>query len=218
MISAPGINLDIIKAVVFDCDGVMFDSMEANTVLYNQLLKRFNQPPLTEDEQLYVHMYTMDECMTHVFSNRGAEGRRLLPEAFEALKEFDYTSIIPYMTIEPGLLKALEWLRPRYATAISTNRSTTMPMIIEEFGLQGKFDLIVTSLDVEHPKPHPESLFKILDFFDLEPEEALYVGDTALDESAAEESGVIFVAYKNQGLRAHFRIERLEELITLLPG
>ena len=127
-------------------------------------------------------------------------------------------TVIPYMTIEPGLLKTLAWLRPRYATAISTNRSATMPLVIEEFGLEGKFDLIVTALDVERPKPHPDSLFRILDFFFLQPEEALYIGDSALDEAAAEQSGVIFVAYKNEELRAHFRIERLEELITILPG
>ena len=142
----------------------------------------------------------------------------VITNALEVMKKFDYGLIIPYMTIEPGLLKALEWLKPRYATAISTNRSDTMPRLIEEFGLKGKFDLIMTSLDVEHPKPHPESLLKILNFFALKPEQALYIGDTAFDESAAEKSGVIFVAYKNHELRAHFHFERLDELITLLPG
>ena len=44
MTSRREINLDIIKAVIFDCDGVMFDSIEANTVFYNRMLKRFDQP------------------------------------------------------------------------------------------------------------------------------------------------------------------------------
>ncbi len=218
MNTKPEVNLDLIKAVVFDCDGVMFDSIEANTVFYNQLLERFAQSPLTAEERIFVHMHAVNKCIVHLFKNRGPEGERLLPAAMEAGREFDYTSFIPYMIMEPGLLEALDWLKPRYTTAISTNRSTTMPLVIEKFGLEGKFDLIVTALDVEHPKPHPESLFKILRFFSLRPEEALYVGDSELDELAAEKSGVIFVSYNNPDLRAHFRIERLLELKTLLSG
>ena len=71
--------------MIFDCDGVMFDSIETNTVIYNQILKRFKQPLLTGEERRYVHMYAVNECIEYLFSNRGEEGKRLLPEAFEAL-------------------------------------------------------------------------------------------------------------------------------------
>ncbi|HEX9949261.1 MAG TPA: HAD hydrolase-like protein, partial [Thermodesulfobacteriota bacterium] len=42
-----------IKVIIFDCDGVLFDSKEANIAFYNQILSQFNLPPLTIAEVEY---------------------------------------------------------------------------------------------------------------------------------------------------------------------
>ena len=47
-------------------------------------------------------------------------------------------------------------------TAISTNRTNSMPYIMERFELEPYFDMVVTALDVERPKPDPESVNLIL--------------------------------------------------------
>jgi phosphoglycolate phosphatase len=35
-----------LRVIIFDCDGVMFDSRQANINFYNHLLARFDQPPM----------------------------------------------------------------------------------------------------------------------------------------------------------------------------
>jgi HAD superfamily hydrolase (TIGR01509 family) len=110
----------------------------------------------------------------------------------------------------------LHRLRPAYPTAIATNRTNTIQTVLETFDLVDLFDLVVSAWDVEHPKPHPDPLNKILRHFDIEPDELLYVGDSELDQIAAEASGAILVAYKNPALRSDFHITSLKEMDHIL--
>ena len=54
-------------AVIFDCDGVMFDSRQANRNYYNHLLARFGRPAMCEEDVAYVHMHTADDSIKHIF-------------------------------------------------------------------------------------------------------------------------------------------------------
>lgn len=75
-----------------------------------------------------------------------------------------------------------------------------MKHIIERFDLGRYFEMVVTALDVKHPKPHPESVEKILQAFNLQREKTLYVGDSEVDKETALSSGVRFIAYKNRDI------------------
>ena len=43
--AAPYRNDNLIKLVAFDCDGVLFDSQQANIAFYNTILAHFDRPP-----------------------------------------------------------------------------------------------------------------------------------------------------------------------------
>ena len=91
-----------------------------------------------------------------------------------------------------------------------------MEQLLAEFDLDGYFDLIVTSSDVEQPKPHPEVLLKILNYFDLSPHQVIYIGDSQVDELAARAAKIPLVAYRNRELDAEYHINSLGELEELL--
>ena len=55
MIAETGLGRQI-RAVVFDCDGVMFDTADANRIYYNRVLERFGKPPLNQEQFINVHM------------------------------------------------------------------------------------------------------------------------------------------------------------------
>jgi phosphoglycolate phosphatase-like HAD superfamily hydrolase len=55
-----------------------------------------------------------------------------------------------------------------------------------------------------------------LEHFKIEPHEAIYVGDSVLDELAAEAAGIPLVAYGNRHLSAVYYIETLKEIVDLL--
>ena len=200
------------SAVIFDCDGVMFDSRQANIEYYNHLLAYFNQPLMTEEMITHVHMNTAKESIQHIFQ----DAPHLVEAALEFAKQVDYTPFVQYMTIEPGLKELLQALRPDYGLAVATNRSTTIGKVLESNGLDKAFDIVVSSLDVVHPKPHPESLFKILDFFKIESKEAYYVGDSLIDYQTAIGAGVIFIAYKNTDLKADYHADLMENVLEIL--
>jgi phosphoglycolate phosphatase-like HAD superfamily hydrolase len=194
-------------AVVFDCDGVMFDSREANVNFYNHLLTHFQLPPMEEGEVDFVHMHTADESIRHIF-----QGTPHVEKALAYRWEMDYAPFIRHMVMEPGLKELLSWLKPRFGLGVATNRSNTIGDVLETHGLKEFFDIVISSLDVENPKPHPEALLRILDFFRLSPAQAFYVGDTAVDYETSKGAGVVFIAYKNRDLEADFHADALMDI------
>ncbi len=199
-------------AVIFDCDGVMFDSRQANINFYNHLLAHFALPPMSEDDVDYVHMQTANESVRRIFA-----GSPHLQEAQDYRIKMDYSPFIKDMEMEPGLKECLTRLKPEFGLAVATNRSNTIGKVLEWNGLSKLFDIVVSSLDVKRPKPHPESLFKILDFFGIGPMDSIYVGDSMVDYETAKAAGVPFIAYKNQGLLAAYHVDRLEDISGKIP-
>jgi HAD superfamily hydrolase (TIGR01509 family) len=202
-----------ISAIIFDCDGVMFDSRRANVDFYNHLLSRFGLPPMKEEDIDFVHMHTAEESVNHIF--RDSPYRAQAQEY--RLTKLDHTPFIREMTMEPGLIELLEFLRPCYGLAVATNRSNTIGKVLECHGLTGYFDIVVSSLDVKNPKPHPEPILKILDFFGIESHQCLYVGDSEVDWEVCQASGVTLVAYRNRGLKAPYYVEKLLDMLKILP-
>ena len=200
-----------IRVVAFDCDGVMFDTETVNKAYYNQILQHVNKPALTPDQFAFVHMHTADEAISHLFPDKAEAA-----EANAYRKQMPYLPFLEKMEIEPYLKPLLHRLRPAYPTAIATNRTNTIQTVLEAHGLVDLFDLVVSAWDVDHPKPHPDPLNKILRHFDIEPDQLLYVGDSELDQIAAEAAGAILVAYKNPSLRSDFHITSLKEMEQIL--
>jgi phosphoglycolate phosphatase len=202
-----------VRVVAFDCDGVLFETVEANRAYYNHILAHFGRPAMDEHQLRYVHIHTVQQCVAHLFAD---DADRQAAMAFRA--SIDYGQFLKYLTIEPHLKALLDWMRNRYKTAIATNRTDTMDRLLREFGLADRFDLVVTSLDVERPKPFPDPLFKILSRFRVEPRQAVFVGDSEVDEATARAAGVPFIAYRNPALEASWHIESLKELEGFLQG
>jgi HAD superfamily hydrolase (TIGR01509 family) len=119
---------------------------------------------------------------------------------------------MPYMKMEDGLVTALDTLKGHTSLAICTNRATSMNMIIDDFGLTGYFEYVMTASQVTHPKPHPEPLLKVLEHFKVAPDEALFIGDGEVDMQAAEGAGVPFISYKSY-LPALARIKHHAEIV-----
>jgi HAD superfamily hydrolase (TIGR01509 family) len=202
-----------IQCVIYDCDGVLFDSLEANRKLYNDLAISIGRSPLQDEEVNYVHSHTVFESIHFIFRDDEVSEKK----ALERLKGIDFKDYIVYMKMEPHLLEALSRLKEGgVRRAINTNRTTSMKFIMERFGLWPYFDMVVTALDVKHPKPHPESIEKILTALNLNKDETLFVGDSEVDRQTAESCGVRFIAYKNREIVENIFIDDHLELIEYI--
>ena len=87
---------------------------------------------------------------------------------------------------------------------------------MERFNLGPYFEMVVTALDVKNPKPHPESIEKIIEALKLEKAEAVFIGDSDVDQQTAKSSGVKFVAYKNKEIANDAYIEDHFDLLSLI--
>jgi phosphoglycolate phosphatase len=205
------ILMDRTSAVVFDCDGVMFDSRQANINFYNHILQHFRLPPMTEEKVSFVHMHTAEESIREIFA-----GTPFVDQAQAYRLKIDYTPFIKDMVMEPGLKQLLDLLKHRFGLAVATNRSNTIETVLLSNSLESYFDIVVSSQDVRNPKPHPESLLKILHFFAIGPHEAFYVGDSMVDYETARAAAVPFIAYKNRDLDAAHHVDHLMEVADIV--
>jgi HAD superfamily hydrolase (TIGR01509 family) len=200
-----------VRAVIYDCDGVLINSRASNAAFYNHILEKFGQPPLTPEQLDFVQVSTATQALDYLFA-----GSPNLAAAQAYQKTVDNRAFLPLLRLEPYVREVLARLRPRYQTAIATNRGKSLPQVLEHLGLSGLFDFTVTCHQVTRPKPHPECLLKVLDHFRLRPRQALYVGDAALDQEVARAAGVPFAAYRNPALKALYHLQDHRELLPLL--
>lgn len=181
-----------LKGLVFDMDGVIFDSRGANRTYYNLILEGLGLGPMNKEQEDYVHAHAVRESLDYIVPD---QMRDKLPEVRESV---DYRRVLPSMILEPGLFDLLDAVRAAgLKRAIFTNRTNSLEMVVEHFGLRPYFDFFLCAADVR-PKPHPEGMYRILDRWRMEPEHIAYIGDSHLDASAAVDAGVPFWAYKQE--------------------
>ena len=118
-----------LKLIIFDCDGVMFDSIEANRHYYNHILGVFGHPEMDAEDLQFVHTHHVVDSVRHIYRKYPQDYQK----ADEYRKTLDYKPYLRYMRMEDDLIEFLELVRPYYKTAISTNRSTTMPDLLNSF-------------------------------------------------------------------------------------
>jgi phosphoglycolate phosphatase len=203
----------LIKLVAFDCDGVLFDSRQANIAFYNAILAHFGQSPLSPEAVDYIHSHTVWESLEHIF-----QGYADMAAVVRYARSFDYGPFIAMMVEEPYLREFLTFLRRDCYTALATNRTTTTQDVLRYHGLTDAFDMVVSAQDVSHPKPHPEPLVRLLEHFSLGPREAIFIGDSGVDEQCAMQAGVRFVAYRNPGLTADYYLDSFDAGPDLIRG
>ncbi|UIJ38618.1 HAD family hydrolase [Desulfobaculum bizertense] len=185
-----------LRGVVFDCDGVMFDTLGLNRTFYNLMLEKLDLPEMTREQELYAHAHTVKESLSYLIPD---ERQAEVPAVY---KSIDYTELIPSMQMEEGLIELLSVLRASgVRLGIFTNRLNTMHHILEHFDLTQYFDPVMTAEIVE-PKPHPEGLYRIMEQWGAKPAEIAYIGDTSIDARVARRAKVPFWAFKNEGIQA----------------
>ncbi len=201
-----------LKLLVFDCDGVLFDSKQANVEFYNYILKKAGLSPMSEKDVEFIHMHTVDECLKYLFRNHPEK----LEEAKKIQKETPFSMFFDYMKMEKGLREFLEWAGQRFKIALCTNRTTSTEPLLKHFDLEKYFDYVMCALKV--PKSDPRALKLILEHFKVTPEETLYIGDSEVDQNLCSACKVPLVSFKNPELKADYLVNSYEELKELIES
>lgn len=200
-----------LRAVIFDCDGVLFDSWRANVAFYNAVLAELGRPPLDADGERQAHVLSSPQLFATLLGDDAA----LVERATLMAGELDFGPFYQWMQPAPGLHALLAELKTTYRLAMATNRGVTAGRVVRHFGLDDFLELTVGIQDVVRPKPSPDMIDKCIAHFGIAPHEAVYVGDTASDHEAARAAGTHFIAV-GEHVEAALRIRELTELPALL--
>lgn len=197
---------------MFDADGVLFDSIESNTAYYNAIFARMGEPPMSPvEEKAGVFM-----SAPQVFHLRAGDDEMRLRRMREIAREMDSTPFFNLLRPHPELRALLLEIKRRCRVGLATNRSATIPAVIDYLGLSGVFDAIASARDKVRPKPAPDILNLCLERAGaVAPSRAVYVGDSETDRIAAESASIHFIGVGERVAHEH-SIAALHELPATL--
>jgi beta-phosphoglucomutase len=180
----------MIKAVIFDMDGVLIDAKEWHYESLNDALKLFGYAV-----DRYDHLITYDGLPTKkklemISIDQGLP--RSLHKLINELKQIYTQEIIlkqckPVFTCEYALSRLKS---EGYKLAVASNSiRITVEMMMEKAGLMPYLDLLLSNQDVKKAKPDPEIYLTAMERLGVSPEECLILEDNPHGLAAARASG-----------------------------
>lgn len=177
----------MIKAIIFDVDGVLVDSKNANVAFYQTLLTKAGYPSPPRKavlENFHLTAWQTIEKLT------GLHDQKEIKRIWSLIEEASARSPELYEFPE-NLEQMLEDLHRQYKLGIVTGRVRYgVDEIFTLREIRHLFDAVITFEDYTNPKPHPESLLLALNRLGISSKEALYIGDSPTDIEAANAAGV----------------------------
>lgn len=171
------------KAVLFDLDGTLVDSLPLIFRTYRQVFADMKIPWRNNDIARMVGLPLKD--IGKHFAGKSA-GR------FEELYQYYYHRDLDAFTrLYPGTLALLEQLKKRdVRLGIVTSKGKTGTSRTTVFtGLDCFMDVIVTAHDVTKHKPDPEPLLTAMEFLGTQAAHSIYVGDSKYDIMTGQKAG-----------------------------
>jgi len=197
-----------LQLVILDCDGVLFDSWDANVAFYDSVLADLGQLPLDESGRELCHRLSGPQLWAHLF----AADPGLHKRAKEAAAKADYSPFYSLMQPVTDLDETLRRLSAHCPLALATNRGRTVAGVMRHFALERFFSIWVGILDVPRPKPAPDLLLACLERSGVSAEASVFVGDTSVDRDAAIAATVPYV-----GVGPHSGAQRTIHDLRELP-
>lgn len=175
------------KLIVFDWDGTLVDSVPTIIRCKRFLAKKYNVPAPSDQQVHDVLGLNFAVAMQRSFPDLDENQLKEIGEEYHALMQHpDYHSKL-FSDVRP-MLQTLKEKNLKLAIATSKVRGE-FSSEMDEAGIAKMFDLIVCG--GEHgDKPDPEKLEYIMQYFNLNRDQTLMVGDTKTDMQFAHNAGV----------------------------
>jgi HAD superfamily hydrolase (TIGR01509 family) len=193
-------ELTMIKAVIFDLDGVLVDARELHYEALNRSLALVDEKYVINREE---HLSTFDGLPTTKKLNLLTEKRGLSNEHYDKVwrnKQVQTREIIDKeMTYDERIRGVLSKLKEDgYLIVVCSNsiRESTKMMLIRK-GFMEYVEFLVSNEDVKRPKPNPEMYLQAMVNLGLGPKECMIVEDSHVGRQAAFESGAFLCAVEN---------------------
>ncbi len=187
----------MIKAIIFDLDGVLVDTKNIHFEALNEALKKFNFKEIKFEE----HVKIFDGLPTYEKLKILNKKKNLPKKNFLKINKYKQkiTSEILKKRIKKNLkiLNIFKNLHKKYKIAVATNAvNSTLKICLDKLGISKYVDYKLSNEDIKFPKPNPEIYLRIFIKFGIYPSEALIVEDSHYGREAAISSGARLLPIK----------------------
>jgi HAD superfamily hydrolase (TIGR01509 family) len=201
-----------IKAVIFDVDGTLIDSMW----IWKQVdIEFLGKRGITLPEKLQFEIEGMSYSETAIYF----KARFDLPETLEEIKEEWRVMAEDYykwhIKLKSGVKEFLKLLHEKgLILGIATSNSRELvDHMLANHGIGQYFSKIRTSCEVEKGKPHPDVYLKVAEDMGMEPDNCLVFEDTLAGVMAAKSAGMKVIAMADE-----VSFESKDKLIEMTEG
>jgi len=215
--------MDRITTLILDFDGTLADSVKGIVYTATETLSELSLPPVSEQGIISLIGLPLTEMFKRMTHSDDEEFISLCTATYRRIfKEKALDSIDLFPTVKESLLLL-------HSEGISLNIASSRSRgsiyhILEKEGLMEIFDIILGVNEVKNPKPHPETVQRILSEKRLSPKEALMVGDTTFDIMMGHAAGCpgCGVTYGNHSkevllsVEPEYIVDSFDEIVPLL--
>ena len=186
----------MIRAVIFDLDGVIVESEDAHIQAEKQTLRKYRVNISTEELHKFTGT-TAKAFFTEII------GKNKLNTTFEEINNQKEEILLKLLgqDAEPthGVLNLIQKLRQKgikLAIASSSTRRL-VDYVLKKMNITRLFDCVVVAEDVEFSKPDPEIFLKAAKKLAISPSHCLVIEDAKLGVEAAKRAGMKCIGFRN---------------------
>ena len=173
----------MIKAIIFDMDGVLVNTPKYVWITHNKLLSDFEKHVSDSKIPAYlgqslVDQITMFEKNLDIKIDRGRYMKRF---------EIEMQSNLEHIEKNNSLMNLIKKLKKKFKLAVATSSSTQRcEDVLQHLGILDYFDVIITSEHVKRHKPYPDIFLKAAEKLGIRPEDCIVIEDAPNGIEAAK--------------------------------
>lgn len=199
----------MIKAVIFDLDGTLSDSLESMAIAGNKVLKDLGLEAMPVENYRYYCGDGAAMLVKRALHDAGDKDGQLFDKAYQMYQEIFRVDCTFQVKVFDGIRNMLVLLKEQgVKLAVLSNKphERTLDVVTKLFA-PDDFDFVLGLKEGAKAKPDPDGALEIADFFGVKPEECAFVGDTNVDMKTGSNAGMLRI-----GVLWGFRTrEELEE-------
>lgn len=193
---------DMVKAIIFDLDGVIIDSAELHKQSAAIVFRSIGLERASGDLSQLMGM--RDQDIFHILKAK----YRLSPLHENLVKkriQIFLRLAASKLTLKKGVLQLLPRLRRRVKLAVTTSSAREIWQFADKkFNLSRFFDVVVTGDDSKKGKPDPEPYLKTCERLGVDPKDCIVIEDAVAGVRAAKQAGAKCIAIAQGSSRAAF--------------
>ncbi|SOC42619.1 HAD family hydrolase [Ureibacillus acetophenoni] len=182
------------KAIIFDFDGTLADSGECGLLATQKAFEECNLPiPTKEIVDYYMGIpieQSFHEMTNHTLNDESFS--ELLQRFRQAYKTFEEQTITAFPQIDE-VLKTLG-KNGIMTFVVSSKKTDVLYRNLQKLQLDQHLTDWIGSDQVEHYKPHPDGILKIVERYSLDVNDCVMVGDAIFDIQMGKSAGCKTVA------------------------